>query len=506
MRLNYIALTAFVLAVASCAFADVYIQNMRGSNNRNDEDTTPRQNANRLFDSQNNNNGGYHRGDNRMYYYEGSTAMLTWTNQHACGTNENTNCQLVVQYMCGPNVRDGTNTNTPGTQNDDPSTGLHESRQYYADCSTRKRNQGLFTADQNLNGNTAIYTRQNPGGTRRGLECPEERDYYPYWHPSPWKDIVVMTSNTSRCAYYQAESQNVKAKGYCSNAAHNNPATCTAAGATWQEQAPFNIPAPECILAPWSRDNHLGNGELPFENSYNWTIPSVAAAVDGQKCVLRIRYNISTNDYPWSLNASFNGRAKSPVKQNPVIDFGINEGLRLAINTAQYGRTFQDRTHTFEIKPRPNSIPVQANIYNVNVRGKRGNIVQVYPAVEYDFVPTQLSITTNDYVHWQWVGSDNNPRGNDGQGTAGTDRSNIVQIRDNSQNWPLRASNVTMFASQSDIRKFATVGGTNQLLNDAPAYFDGGLYKPTTTGTFHYMCTRNNNFSNRSQKAVLRVQ
>ena len=57
-------------------------------------------------------------------------------------------------------------------------------------CST-----GLFTADQQLKGNSPIYTRQNKAGTRRGYEVPEERDYYPYWGPSPWKDIAIMVSD-----------------------------------------------------------------------------------------------------------------------------------------------------------------------------------------------------------------------------------------------------------------------------------------------------------------------
>ena len=37
-------------------------------------------------------------------------------------------------------------------------------------------------------------------------------------------------------------------------------------------------------------------------------------------------------------------------------------------------------------------------------------------------------------------------------------------------------------------------------LDDAGTYYDAKPMKITETGTYHYMCTRNNNFSNRSQK------
>ena len=88
------------------------------------------------------------------------------------------------------------------------------------------------------------------------------------------------------------------------------------------------------------------------------------------------------------MNSTFNGKQKSPVTQDPYTYFGqqgSKDFLSMAVNTNQYGRTFQDRSHVFSIKRRPNNVPNSATIINLNVEGKRGNIVQTYPAVEYHF-------------------------------------------------------------------------------------------------------------------------
>lgn len=62
----------------------------------------------------------------------------------------------------------------------------------------------------------------------------------------------------------------------------------------------------------------------------------------------------------------------------------------------------KNRGHSFAIRSTTDEIDAECrNIYNLNVRGKRGNIVQVYPGVEYDFVPNRLIAAVDDCVHIQ---------------------------------------------------------------------------------------------------------
>eukprot|EP01065_Artemidia_motanka_P051640 TRINITY_DN9137_c1_g1_i1.p1 TRINITY_DN9137_c1_g1~~TRINITY_DN9137_c1_g1_i1.p1 ORF type:complete len:1294 (+),score=214.62 TRINITY_DN9137_c1_g1_i1:70-3951(+) len=585
--------------------ADVYMHHPRGSNNKLNEQSNNVRTNTRLFNSQNNNNGGYQVGDacepncrmggsnqnqyqpnrrgaadGQLVFYVGSVLTVEWTQQHGCGANSKSKCQIVLQYMCDDGVRDGYTTDKiPENEGamDDRTFGMNEDYYYYEKCLRRQRNKGLYTADRKVSSSRgAEGTRQNNNpnsGNRRGFECQEERDYYPYWHPTPWRDIAVLTMDLDRCEYYETESENVKGRGECvgpdlssleNSELPNNERACEREGYTWMERPPHTgkngepLPPPVCRKPPYGRDNHLGNAGNGFAATYNWTIPEDAA---NSVCVLRLRYNISTGDYlpngeggswkgDWDVDSSMNGRQNAYIRNNPYADFiGYNllkkedmsvgddvvhadAVLRLAVNTAQVGRTFQDRSHSFRVLPRPLGIAAGAAIHNLGVRGRRGNIVQVYPAVEYDFVPNHLVVAEGDYVHIQWQHSDANAN-NDGEGKQRTDRSNLVMTvaeglhantpRAYEQGLPLFAEQdgrpdhlrTAYFAhlGQEGCEYNTNVVSPNDqnnnrncaILNRASATVNGGLAQMRSPGKHHIMSTRNNNFSNRSQKGIIEV-
>jgi plastocyanin len=246
--------------------------------------------------------------------------------------------------------------------------------------------------------------------------------------------------------------------------------------------------------------------------------------------------NPSTNFIDWRYNAG-----GSPIYNNEIVNY-TNTYLQLAMNTAQFGRTFQDRSFVFHIKSRSGTnIPTTARVFNLNVRGKRGNIVETYPATEYDFVPEKLYVRVGDYIHFQWTGCDTNPAGNAGEGTDQTDRSNIVQIQTMDANTPAKETWInqngplfedlnlrkrmafldqdpsvcldyqTLLADNNNNAGQAEVDPRNCMkLNAAPTpYFDGGAIRMNITTSesqpFYYMSSRNNNFSNRGQKAAIWV-
>jgi len=650
------------LAFSDTVLADVYLQSPPGSNNRLDEQNRERANGNRMFDSQNNNRGGYNVG--KMIYYQGEDIPLDWTNQHGTSKYQMENSEFIVQYMCSAMVRDGTTTRTipiKATEcynydcDTDVRFGRHESLEFYETCTHTERNQGLFTINQNLKGNTAKYTRQNPQGTRHAYECPEERDYYPYWRPSPWVDALIITADPDRCAGYQAESQNVKARTECKfpqayfDAGGNlnnvqyplDEAACTQLTKTitvtddqgnqsqqtftaeWNTVPAHGVAAPDCQLVSQTRANHLGNPGGKNLYGTTWKIPDTIPA--GSQCVMRLRYNITTNDYmAWESGASLNvglnataamnadvngkpnpnndpaeyaiwekfglerddvegefrGTAQEKIdsrgyvfKNNPQVDaFGAmlngiipNDGngnarkikMQLAINTAQFGRTFQDRTHYFFVEERPTNVPADAVIKLQTVRGKRGNIVQTFPATEYFMHPERTYARVNEYVHFAWTGSNTNPNNNDGQGKQGTDRSNMIVQRvdqydttGQTQGFTVGYSDFTkdmafiagaadvgsamtsypgyvkrpdayvvpaQFEQEVNLDAFGGIGeemlvllgttrqsphdmGNMEELDDAAASFQSTPVKMNTPGCTNYLSTRNNNFSNRAQK------
>lgn len=629
-----------LLLIVGFVQADIYMHSIRGSNNRLDEANRERNNANRLFDSENNNRGGYNVG--KLNFYEGETVPISFTNQHGCNNKGTKHCEMLLQAMCGdPLMRDGTTTDRiPDNPANcinfncdlDVKFGRHESYTYYKTCENTERNKGLFTASQNLgNSDRATRTRQNPGGTRHGYECPEERDYYPYWRPSPWADVAMFTNDPEKCEAYKAASENTVGRWYCNipeemleNMPNNQRIPITeddcvqlevqlengnTTNAEWLQAAAHGWPDMHCAASEATRANHLGLIGHKKQWTYSWKVPEIVQqlaqeqGVDEIPCVFRLRYNI-TEDYDgftmedetlapgdmtaqynsvqgnaqedpstWPLweeyglqdsdvQASFDGNDEDSreyvLVNNPQVDpFGIeftdDNGdqvrvkLQLAINTAQYGRTFSDRTHVSYLRTKPEQCGDNA-IKLVTVAGKRGNIVQTFPGHEYFMWPEEIHLKQNDCVHFAWTGSNTNPNNNDGQGKQGTDRTNIVPMK--SWNYLDGAkegyhgapgNSYPAFVKQPESYDLPNIdtcrtpdnvapnigglsdevvaalatgrrnhaarmdNGNMEELDDASASFEMEPVKVKTIGCWFYVSTRNNNFSNRSQKGSMCV-
>ena len=420
--------------------------------------------------------------------------------------------------------------------------------------------------------------------------CPRLVARIRYWHPTPWRDIAILTDDTGRCNNYLWNSQNVRDYGHCCDKVHlqdtgkcrqlnrtafgdrgpNNFAACEAdhQKGTWVESGKWGIDPPLCKVAPYTRDNQLTNTVSPYgvyesqelhPTHFVWKVPGDVLDKMGAEeatCVMRIRYNVSSGDYDnWKTTSLFNGdNAKLPT--NPTADFigfshdsdvSTDFSLKLSVDSSKVGHTFEDRSHTFLIRRKPSSGECKgASIHNLNVKGRRGDAVQVYPSVPYDFSPSELAVWEGDCVHFQWTGSDANPLENTGNGRNMTDRTNLVEVVQADSNVPARhgfaeitsgsdthTRYTSMFADEATVRRMAylnqeldCVSADNcvpslacdnsdfvdhsiancMVLNAAPAYFDGGLIRLDRPGVYAFISTRNNAFGVQTQKGLLIVQ
>jgi len=338
----------------------------------------------------------------------------------------------------------------------------------------------------------------------------------------------------------------------------------------------WNWPAPQCLLSPNQVDNRLASIDNLGDNTntggshgealafYNWVVPQLSSGLfpnsNGARCNIRMRYNISNGDVLFNFDQTNN----NAIHTNQIITFGVGNyslpgnmtmPLRHAINTAQYGRTFQDRTYIFQLVPRSQANTLDgvtdttfptSNIINLNVRGKRGNIAQVRNCYEYDFVPKMLNAAVGDFIHFQYCQSDYNDNGNAGEGYQGTDRSNMVPIGNSNLNRLIPMNQSANGApllntayggqifSQNDWTNLAFLGQNNtycdttynmlsnnnnaedvtacQFLNGLrnmttglPTSYFSYVAKVISEGNLQYICSRNNNFTNRSQKGTILV-
>ena len=443
--------------------ANIYLHSPRGSNNRLNENSAQNTNPNRLFKSENNRRGGYNVADSSdepfeteneqfaMSYFMGSELTIEWTSLVGCGEDEDgdriNDCEIVLQSLCQEDddridswgIKNGVRADTipfEGENSENLENGKSESRSAKND-----RRKNSMNLDFGLHESWEMFDRcENSGNERFGLECETERDNYPDSEISQWADIAYF-SDSGECdpktknlntkpffecvEFYNSEKtlrkhkSSYKTQNECDgsenqaewlgfyksadilseisknecenlkNTVWGRPFSVkNLANDKLSEEACLKLENKvECLKVPNTRSGYLGNVDNERNTPrFSWKIPTFET---DKKCVFRIRQIIKTDADLTEKRVYINGNS-----------------LKLALpesNTIVH----EDRSHIFKIKKRPTKLG-NLKIHNLVVRGKRGNIVQTYPAVEYDFVPNRLSIKTGEAVHIQWAGAKSN--------------------------------------------------------------------------------------------------
>jgi len=243
----------------------------------------------------------------------------------------------------------------------------------------------------------------------------------------------------------------------------------------------------------------------------------------------------------WCQNVINESSGYYPVFNRPYVNVTNSPNyplLAIAFNSDQVARCFEDRSYVLQFASYPGRNG--ATIWNLNNRGRRGNIVQCYPAVENSFYPVILNMDANDLLHVQFCGSDFNPANNpnDGEGWQYSTRYNLVPQfwGDRRKNFPNLVADSTGYMFDATTSVKLAVGNQTQVMtfpnnntqftcvnyqgdnsdaaqnsiyncakmNPAQAHVDYGVHS-MAQGTYHYVATRNNNFSNRHNKGILNV-
>ena len=82
---------------------------------------------------------------------------------------------------------------------------------------------------------------------------------------------------------------------------------------------------------------------------------------------------------------------------------------------------------------------------------------------------------------------------------------NDDSVKSSNENLLVQMASSGYYSCKNGCRRSSdNMGGLQNQLNNAPASFKGNVVR-FPTGQYQYMCTRNNNFSNRAQKAEIVV-